>query len=262
MIVAGIDVGSLSTKAVIMENNKILNWSLILTGPDSVESANNAIDMALERANISLPKIQYIVATGYGRVNVPFAQASMTEISCHAKGSHMLFPNVRTILDMGGQDCKAIRCDEKGILKKFFMNDKCAAGTGRYLERIATVLGFELDQIGPLSLNGVENPLQVSSTCVVFAEGDIIRLLREGKHSNDILAGATDAIVERIICLLERVEIEEDLCLSGGVAKNIGVVSRVEKKLGLKAYIAFEPQIVGALGAALFAGEKLVGSCN
>lgn len=262
MIVGGIDVGSLSTKALIMENEKIKGWSLIFTGPDSAESAKNALDIALKEAKVSLDEVQYMVATGYGRVNVPFAQNTVTEISCHARGSHWLFPDVRTILDMGGQDCKAIRCDENGNLISFFMNDKCAAGTGRYLERVAAVLGVELGQIGPLSLHGINGPLEISGTCVVFAESDIMKLMREGNHRNDILAGAADAIVGKIIALLERVGVERELCVSGGVAKNVGVVSRLEKKFGLKAFIAFEPQIVGALGAALFAADKLADQKN
>ncbi len=257
MIVGGIDIGSLSAKALVMDDGKIRGWSLILTGPDSVESATQVMDMALKESNLSSDQIQYTVATGYGRVNVPFAQVTITEISCHARGSYWLFPEVRTILDMGGQDCKAIRCDENGRLTGFIMNDKCAAGTGRYLERVAATLGLKLDQIGPLSLQAVDGPLPVTSTCAVFAESEILKFMREGKHTNDILAGATDAIVSRVIALLERVGIEEALCISGGVAKNIGVVKRLEKKLGLKAHIAPEPQIVGAVGAALFAADRV-----
>ncbi len=198
MLVSGIDVGSLSTKALIMEDGKIVASSLILTGPDSVESAEEVQRLALKESNLSFDKIEYTVATGYGRVNVPFAQKTITEISCHAKGSHWFFPDVRTILDMGGQDCKAIRCDETGKVTAFIMYDICAAGTGRYLERVAASLELGLDQIGPLSLDTIDGPMTISSTCVVFAEGDIIRLRREGKHTNDVLAGATDAIVERV----------------------------------------------------------------
>lgn len=257
MIVSGIDVGSLSAKALILNEGGIKGWGLVLTGPDSVESADRAMGLALKESNFSPEQIQYTVATGYGRVNVPFAQVKVTELSCHARGSHWFFPQVRTILDMGGQDCKAIRCDEKGRLTNFVMNDKCAAGTGRYLERVAMTLGFKLSEIGPRSLQRVEGPLLISNTCAVFAEGDMVSLLRRGKNPIDILAGATDAIVDRVIALLERVGVEEFLCVSGGVAKNIGVVKRLERKLRLKALIAPEPQIVGALGAALFAADKV-----
>jgi len=256
MLVAGVDVGSLSSKALIMENGRIMGWSLTLTGPSSTDSAVAAMDLALKECNLSLIDIAYIVSTGYGRVNVPFSQATITEISCHAMGSHWFFPEVRTILDMGGQDCKAIKCDEQGRIVDFALNDKCAAGSGRYLERVARTLGIELEQIGPLSLEPVEGALPVSSFCAVFAERDINNLMRIGKHVNDILAGATDAIVDRILTLLSRVHVVEALCISGGVAKNIGVVRRLEKELGLLARIAPEPQIVGALGAALFAANR------
>jgi predicted CoA-substrate-specific enzyme activase len=259
MIVCGVDIGSLSTKALVMEDGKIRGWSLILTGPDPVETATQVMNLALKRSNLTLDQVAYTVATGYGRVNIPFAQTTNTEISCHALGSHWYFPQVRTILDMGGQDCKAIRCDENGRLTNFIMNDKCAAGTGRYLERVAATLGLELNQMGPLSFQWAEGPLPVSSTCAVFAESAIIKLFREGKQPYDILAGVTDAIVGRVIALMERVGIEETLCISGGVAKNIGVVKRLEENLRLKAHIAPEPQIVGALGAALFAQHRVKG---
>jgi predicted CoA-substrate-specific enzyme activase len=257
MIVGGIDIGSLSAKALILQDGQIIRgWGLVLTGPDPVDSASRVMDMALKEAGISASEVEYIVSTGYGRVNVPFAQSSKTEISCHARGSHWLFPSVHTILDMGGQDCKAIRCNENGDINNFAMNDKCAAGTGRYLERVAAALNFRLDEIGERSLQPIGETVPVTSTCVVFAESDMLRLIREGKYVANILAGTMDAIVERVIALLERVGIEPDLCISGGVAKNIGVVRRLEKKLGLKAFIAHEPQIVGALGAALFASDQ------
>jgi predicted CoA-substrate-specific enzyme activase len=257
MIVAGIDIGSLSAKAVIMEDDELLSWSVILTKPDSVETAQETMSQALKNVGLFQDEIEYIVSTGYGRVNVPFAQKNMTEISCHALGSHWLFPEVRTILDMGGQDCKAIRCDEHGNAVNFAMNDKCAAGTGRYLERIATMLRLPLDKIGPLSLQTIKGPVLIDSYCVVFAERNVQLLVRQGKHRNDILAGACEAVAERSYSLLARVGIEEAFSVSGGVAKNLGVVKHLEKKLGLKAYIAQEPQIIGALGAALFARNLL-----
>jgi predicted CoA-substrate-specific enzyme activase len=258
MIVAGVDIGSLSAKAVIMEGEKLLSWSVILTGPDSVEIAREVMGQALRNAGLSLDRIEYIVSTGYGRVNVPFAQSNITEISCHALGSHWLFPEVRTVLDMGGQDCKAIRCDEHGRVTNFAMNDKCAAGTGRYLERIAAMLRLPLDKIGPLSLQIIDGPVPIASYCVVFAERDVQLLVRQGKHRNDILAGASEAITDRIYSLLAQVGVQEAFSVSGGVAKNSGVVKRLEHKLGVRAYIAQEPQIVGALGAAVFARGRLL----
>lgn len=256
LIVSGIDVGSLSSKALIMENGAIKDWSIILTGPDPLESAAKVMKLVLEKCRLALKDVKYTVATGYGRVNVPFAHATVTEISCHARGNHWFFPQVRTILDMGGQDCKAIRCDENGKVRDFIMNDRCAAGTGRYLERVAATLGMQLEEIGALSLQVTEEVLPISDFCVLFAEADIIKHIREGKPIIDILAGAADAIVRRIRALLDRVGIEPELCISGGVAKNIGVVRRLEKYSGLRVRIAPEPQVAGALGAALFAADR------
>lgn len=255
MVVAGIDIGSLSAKSVILKDQEIMGWSLIQTSPDSQKTASDVMEKVLEKAGITMGDIGYVVSTGYGRVNVPFAKRNITEISCHAKGTHMLFPHARTILDMGGQDCKAIRCNEKGRVTNFAMNDKCAAGTGRFLERVARTVGVTLDEMGVLSLKAVEEPVSLRSYCAVFAESDIVDLLRQGKHRNDILAGATEAIAKKIVALLERVGIEETLSISGGVAKNIGVIRQLEERVGMKAHIAFDAQIVGALGAAIFARE-------
>jgi predicted CoA-substrate-specific enzyme activase len=257
MITAGIDIGSLSANGVILGDDGIMAHHNILTGPDTAETARKLIKetLATSRGDLKMEELDYIVATGYGRVVVPFSHKTLTEISCHARGNHWVFPQVRTILDMGGQDCKAIRCDARGKVTNFVMNDKCAAGTGRYLERAASTLGIGLDAFGPLSLEEVEGPLAISNFCTVFAQRDILLLMRQGAHRNDILAGACEAIVKRIFPLLQRVGIEEAFAISGGVAKNIGVVRRLEEKLGLKAHIAFDPQIVGALGAALFARD-------
>jgi predicted CoA-substrate-specific enzyme activase len=256
VIIAGVDVGSLSTKAVIMKNNKILSWALLPTGTDGTEAARRVINSALKDKGLSIGELEYTVATGYGRFNVPFAQSNVTEISCHARGANWLCPQVHTILDMGGQDCKAIRCDEKGRVLDFALNEKCAAGTGRYLERVAATLEIPLDRIGPLSLQTVEGPVSIRNSCAVFAQNDILVSLREGKHPNDILAGAHEAISSRIQDLLAKVGVAEVLTISGGIAKNVGVVKRLEEKLGVKAFLPPEPQIVGALGAAIFAGEK------
>ena len=257
MIAAGIDIGSLTTKAVLMKDNEILSWDLLSTGIDGTQTAWKVISSTLKDTGISLGDLQYVVSTGYGRLDIPFAQANYTEISCHARGAHWLCPQVRTILDMGGQDCKAIRCGEKGNVLDFSMNEKCAAGTGRYLERVAATLEVPIDQVGHLSLHIVDAPVSVSSYCAIFAQNDILVRLREGKNRNDILAGAHDAISSRIQDLLERVGVAEVFMITGGIAKNIGVVTRLEEKVGLKAHIPFEPQIVGALGAAILAGEKL-----
>ncbi|MDO8491356.1 MAG: acyl-CoA dehydratase activase [Dehalococcoidia bacterium] len=258
MIAAGVDIGSMSAKAVILDDGVIRSWTIIPTGPDSADTARQVMDRALELAGLRPGDVGCLVSTGYGRVNVPFARRHVTEISCHARGASWLFPEARTVLDMGGQDCKAIKIDAKGKVLNFVMNDKCAAGTGRYLERIAAALELPLDRIGPLSLKPVEGPATISSSCAVFAEGDVLRLLRQGQHVNDILAGASVAITKRIRLLLDRVGVAEALVISGGIAKNVAVVTLVEQSFGLKARIAPEPQIVGALGAALFARDTLL----
>lgn len=259
MRVAGIDIGSLSSKSVILEDGHISSWSIHPTGPDSTKSAYEVMKRSLEAEGLHMSALECVVGTGYGRINVPFAHATVTEISCHAKGSHYLFPGVRTILDMGGQDCKAINCDESGRLINFVMNDKCAAGTGRYLERIAKILGIPLSEIGERSFDIVDAPATIRSFCTVFAENDVHHLLRQGVHVNDILAGACEAITRRVRNLLDKVEVREEFSISGGIAKNIGVVKRLERDLQTIARIAPEPQIVGALGAALFAQERATG---
>ena len=255
MIVAGIDIGSSTAKAVIVEDNEIISSCFIPTGPDSAETAQQLMENTLSKSGLVMKYIKYVVSTGYGRVNVPFAKKKITEISCHARGTISIFPKVRTILDMGGQDCKVIRCDEKGRVQSFLMNEKCAAGTGRYLERVSTVLNVPLENIGGLSLQTVEGPAPISSYCTVFAQGDVILLLRQGKHINDILAGVCEALTERTQTLIKKLELVEDFSISGGVAKNIGIVKRLERNFNTKAYVASEPLIVGALGAALFAQE-------
>ncbi len=255
MITAGVDIGSLTGKALILKDGSILAWSLIPTGYDSAETANRATAEALGKAGLSLSQLDYVVSTGYGRVIVPFANKNISEISCHAKGASWFHPDVRTILDMGGQDCKAIRCDASGNVTSFAMNDKCAAGAGRYLEIMAELLGIPLGEIGECSLALVNGAIPISSTCTVFARSEILRYLRQGARRNDVLAGAHEALVTRIYGLLKKVGIEKELMFTGGIAKNVGVVKRLEQKTGLEVKTAFEPQIVGALGAALFAGE-------
>jgi predicted CoA-substrate-specific enzyme activase len=259
MIVAGVDIGSSSAKAVLLEDERIISTSTIPTGLDSAETARCVMNAVLLNNGLGMKDIEYVVSTGYGRVNVPFARKNITEISCHARGVVSLLPEVRTILDMGGQDCKAIRCDGDGTVLKFVMNDKCAAGTGRYLERVASALGLPIQDIGGMSLQTVEGPVKISSYCTVFAEDDVILLVRQGKQINDILAGVCESLAERTQSLILKLGLVEDFSICGGIAKNIGVVTRLEKILGVKASIAPEPQIAGALGAAIFARE-LAGS--
>lgn len=259
MIVAGIDIGSRSAKAVIMSDDKVMSSAVTLTGIDSTRTAQEVLKLALVGCGLSAQAVQYTVSTGYGRVNVPFAQRNISEISCHAKGSWWTCPCVRTVLDIGGQDCKAIRCDEMGKVLNFVMNDKCAAGTGRYLERTARVLQLLVEAIGARSLQPVKGGLTIDSYCTVFAGDDVLSFLRAGEHVNDILVAVADALTKRLLSLLERIGVVEAFSVTGGVAKNVGITSRLGAALGLKVHIAPEPQLVGAVGAALFARDILNG---
>ncbi|MBU2552586.1 MAG: 2-hydroxyglutaryl-CoA dehydratase [Proteobacteria bacterium] len=255
---AGIDIGSASSKAVILNEHKVLAAHLIETGPESRATARDVMNGVLNAAGLGMDDLTGVVATGYGRINVPFAGEVITEIACHAKGVHALFPRARTILDMGGQDCKAIRIDERGNHVAFAMNDKCAAGTGRFLEIMADYLRVPLAEIGPLSQTATEDT-KISNVCTVFARSESARHLRRGVSKANILGGIHAATADRVYGLLKRVGLEADFVISGGIAKNIGVVRRVEARVGLPAHISEEPQIIGALGAAYFAREKLGG---
>ncbi|UCG60810.1 MAG: benzoyl-CoA reductase, bzd-type, subunit Q [Candidatus Zixiibacteriota bacterium] len=254
-ITAGVDIGSVSSQAVVMVNGQLYAYSNMRTGSDSPDSARNAMNWALEDTGLTLDDIHYTVGTGYGRVNVPFANRAITEIACHARGGNSMYgPTVRTILDMGGQDCKAIHCDEKGKVTNFLMNDKCAAGTGRGMEVFADLLNVSIEDVGDMSLDVDEEPEPVSSTCVVFAKSEASSLLREGWSTKRVLAAYCSAMAHRVVSLLERIGVEKDFAITGGIAKNSGVVTRLEKELGLVSLKSkYDTQIAGGLGAALFA---------
>jgi bzd-type benzoyl-CoA reductase Q subunit len=255
MITGGVDVGSVSTQAVILADGELLCYANMRTGSDSPQSANRALTWALEGTGLLPEQIRYTVGTGYGRVNVPFAQRAITEIACHARGANFMYgPTVRTVLDMGGQDCKAIRIDEKGKVVSFLMNDKCAAGTGRGMEVFAELLNVPINEIGELSLGVAEEPPAVSSTCVVFAKSEASGLLRAGWPKEKVIAAYCSAMAHRVVALLERIGVEQDFAITGGIAKNVGVVSRIERELGVKALTPkADTQLAGAIGAALFA---------
>jgi len=257
MIVAGCDVGSLTGKAVILKDGEILSYSIVPTTPKPEKTAQNAMDEALKKGNLTLDKIDYIVGTGYGRVKIPFANSELSELSCHGKGAHSLIPSIKTIIDVGGQDCKVIKVDKNGKILDFAMNDKCAAGTGRFLEVMARTLELQLGELGPISLQS-KHRAKIPAQCSVFAETEVVSLMADGVEVSDIVAGIHDAIASRIMSLVYRVGLEEDLTITGGVAKNIGVVSYLEKRLGvLSKKLPVDPQLIGALGAALHAKEQL-----
>ncbi len=252
MYVLGIDSGSTSTNAVLInEKKEILSYAVLRTGARSIESAERIRAEVLKKAHLTEQDLSLTISTGYGRVSIPFADRNITEISCHARGAHFVNPAVRTILDIGGQDSKAIRLNENGDVIDFVMNDKCAAGTGRFLEMMANTLEIGIADLGPLSLQSTEK-VEISSMCSVFAESEVISLIAQNKEPADIARGIHRAIAKKAMSLLKKVGLEEAYMMTGGVAKNPGMVAVLEEMLGAPLYLYDEPEIVGALGAALF----------
>lgn len=257
MYVMGIDSGSTSTNAVIMDRDRnIKAFAVVRTGAKSGQSAQKILEEVLEKAGLKREDISWIVSTGYGRVSIPFADENVTEISCHGRGAHYFNPNVRTILDIGGQDSKAIHLSSTGEVTDFVMNDKCAAGTGRFLEMIARSLEMEIGELGPAALQSTEN-IEITSMCSVFAESEVISLIAQNKEKADIANGVCHSIANKSYSLMKRVGLDPEFMMTGGVAKNPGVVRAVEEKIGAKLYICPEPEIVGAVGAALYALDQI-----
>lgn len=254
---AGIDIGSTMTKAVVIDaGGSILSATKGPTGPEHRHLANEVMKQVLEQAGLKLEDIVYIVATGYGRFNVPFADEQITELSCHARGVYSLFPGVRTAIDIGGQDAKCFKVNE-GRLVDFIMNDKCAAGTGRFLELTASSLGIKLEDLGKLSLQAT-NPVEISNMCTIFAQQEVVMHLSQGVKIEDIIAGLHHALAERVAALARRLGIEPDVVLTGGVAKNIGMVQAMSRSLGCSLLVPEEPLLTGALGAALLAKDQVL----
>ena len=259
VITAGVDVGSVSSQAVVMIDGALYCYGNMRTGSESPSSANAVMQFALENTDLRQENIHYCIGTGYGRVNVPMADRTVTEIACHAKGAHFIYgPTVRTVLDVGGQDIKAIRCDKNGKVINFIMNDKCAAGTGRGMEVFADLLSVPIGDVGARSFQVAKQPPPVSCTCVVYAKSEALKLLRKGLTTNEVLAAYCAAMAERMFSLLARVGIEPAFAVTGGMAKNKGVIDRLTKKLSLEPLLtAYDTQLAGAIGAALF-GQALV----
>ncbi|MFQ6009017.1 MAG: benzoyl-CoA reductase, bzd-type, subunit Q, partial [Candidatus Zixiibacteriota bacterium] len=236
IVTAGVDVGSVSSQAVIMLDGELYAFNNTRTGSNSPDSAKKAMDGALKGSDMTVDDIHFVVGTGYGRVNVPFANKAVTEIACHARGANfMAGSEIRTILDMGGQDCKAIHCDERGKVTNFKMNDKCAAGTGRGMEVMADLLEIPITEIGDLSFQIDDEPPPVSSTCVVFAKSEAMALLKDGWPKSRVLAAYCAAMAQRVASLLESIGVQEKFFITGGIAKNRGVVERLQKILGIEA---------------------------
>ena len=255
---AGVDVGSTQTKAVIVdEERKIVGRSLIDTGANVIKAAEDSFVDALGRAGIDEEEVEYVVGTGYGRYRVTFGNSQVTEISCHGRGAVHLFPDTKTVLDMGGQDTKAIAVNPEGEIVDFCMNDKCAAGTGRFLQAAAAALDIPLDDLGPLSLQG-DKPVKISTTCTVFAESEVLAWIGKGKKIEDVLRGVHESIATRSVGLLRRVGINEEITFTGGVARNEGMVGTLEERLGTTLNLSEDSHYTGALGAALFALDQVM----
>ncbi len=253
-VTVGIDVGSVSSQAVIMTDGQVFAYGNMRTGSDSPNSARNALKFTLEATDMEEDRMDYAIGTGYGRVNVPFADRTFTEIACHARGANFIYGSeVRTVLDVGGQDIKVIQCDEKGKVTNFLMNDKCAAGTGRGMEVFSDQLGVPVQEVGDRSFEVKEEPEAVSSTCVVYAKSEATGLLRKGWSTEEVLAAYCRAMADRIYSLVERVGVKAEFAITGGMAKNKGVTDRLMLMVGMERMkTEWDTQIAGAVGAALF----------
>ncbi len=257
---AGVDVGSTQTKAVIInESREIVGRALIDTGANVVLAAEQSYAQAVKDAGVPETEIEYIVGTGYGRYRVTFGNTQVTEISCHGRGAVHMFPATRTVLDMGGQDTKAIRVNPAGEIVDFCMNDKCAAGTGRFLGAASAARDIPLEQLGPTALTH-NKPVRISTTCTVFAESEVLSWLGKGKKIEDILWGVHQSIASRSAGLLRRVGIEDEVTFTGGVTRNIAMIKALEERLDKKLNVSDDSHYVGALGAALFAMDHILSS--
>ena len=254
---AGVDVGSTQTKAVILDGaGEPCGRALIDTGAHVVTAAENAFRLALADAGLARADVGYVVGTGYGRYRVTFGDAQVTEISCHARGAVHMFPGTRSVLDMGGQDTKAIRVSPTGEILDFCMNDKCAAGTGRFLGAAASALEIPLSDLGATALRA-EKAVKISTTCTVFAESEVVSWLGKGKKIEDILLGVHQSIASRSLGLMRRVGVEREVTFTGGVSKNIGMVMALNDLLGFPVNVSEDSHYMGALGAALFAMNRI-----
>ncbi|MCK4323402.1 MAG: 2-hydroxyglutaryl-CoA dehydratase [Armatimonadetes bacterium] len=257
-ITAGVDIGSLTAKAVVVDSvtHEILGDALAPTGHQPPVAGEHVLRQALQEADVSLDNIDRLVATGYGRASIKAADQRFTEISCLAAGIHHLLPEVRTAVDIGGQDSKVITLDEAGCAEGFALNDRCAAGTGRFLEVMAEALGVEIAQLGRLSLRA-EQPAQFSSTCTVFAESELVGMLAEGKSRDNIAAGLSGVVAHQVVVLMSQLRYQPPFALVGGVAKNQGVRAALEELLETDVRVPDQPQMVCALGAALMGVRML-----
>lgn len=258
-IFAGVDIGSTTAKCVLIDGDQIIGKSLNPVGVDIVKDAERSLELALEQSGHSRGDVAFTTGTGYGRFKVYFGQLTVTEISCHARGANYLFPSTRLVVDIGGQDTKAIKVSPKGEVVDFAMNDKCAAGTGRFLDVCANALGFDVGEIGPLSLQS-RRPVKITSTCTVFAESEVSSFVSRGREPKDILAGLHSSIVNRSFSLMQRVGIEPEVTFTGGVSRNEGMVRAMRERLGVPVNVSALSQYIGAIGAAVLGRERQQGA--
>lgn len=254
MITAGIDIGSITAKAVVLSDGRILGSRVAFSGYNARQAGTDIFDNLLRELEMDASSIERIVSTGYGRNGVAFADKAITEIICHGAGAYYLNPEVRTVIDVGGQDSKVLAINSDGTVKDFAMNDKCAAGTGRFLEVMARAMEADLDDFGTLSLQSA-SPSKISSICTVFAESEVISLIAKGESREDIIAGIHESVASRISSMTRRVGVKEPVMMTGGVARNIGVVRALEGALGVTIEVSEYAQVNGALGAAVMAAR-------
>ena len=255
MIAVGIDVGSITTKAAVVRDGKLLTDMVMLTGYNAQDAGEKVFKDIMAELQIEAPAVDRIVSTGYGRKSVSIADEAITEITCHAAGAHYLNPAVRAIIDIGGQDSKAIVVDANGVVQDFAMYDKCAAGTGRFLEVMARALEVDINDFGDVSLNA-DMPAKISSLCTVFAESEVISLIAKGELRDNIIAGIHASIAARVAAMATRIGISAPVMMTGGVAKNKGVVTALENKIGQAIEVSPKTQVTGAVGAALIASAQ------
>jgi predicted CoA-substrate-specific enzyme activase len=253
-LTAGIDIGSITAKAAVLRDRELLGTHVIFTGYNAEAAGRHVFEELLKKLGLAPEEVVRIVATGYGRKSVAAAHRSVTEIMCHAAGARFLEPSVRSLIDIGGQDSKAVVMDGQGRVTNFAMNDKCAAGTGRFLEVMARALEADLDTFGRLSLEA-QKPAKISSLCTVFAESEVISLIARGETRENIIAGIHEAIASRVVAMASRIGIAAPVLMTGGVARNIGVVRALEKVLAMPVLLSPEAQVAGAIGAAWIARE-------
>jgi predicted CoA-substrate-specific enzyme activase len=261
VFVCGVDIGAATAKAVILKEDTMLSFSITPTGSDVLRAAKSVTQDALQKSGLSMGDLEYVISTGYGRRAVPFRNKAMTEIICHAAGVSWMVPEARTVIDIGGQDSKVIGLGEDSHVSNFIMNDKCAAGTGRFLEVMAGVLDIGINDMGPISLQG-QDPCAISSTCTVFAESEMVTLRAQGKTRENIIAGIHKAMARRVAIMGNTVGFKKEVVFTGGVAKNVGMKKALEEEIKLEIMVPDEPQIMGALGAALLAKAEVERTLN